>query len=258
MFLNQLFSLEGKVAVVVGGGGVLASHIQLGLARAGADIAILGPNRSNLDIRAAEVQAVGRRALPIQVDATSKADLETAQRKILADLGSVDILLNAAGINSATPFFDISEQEWAHILAVELGSVFLASQVFGRQMVDAGRGGSVINISSVSSGPPLSKVFTYSIAKGGVNQITQFLAREWAPQRVRVNAIVPGFFPAKQNRDLLTAERTQQILNHTPMARFGEPDELVAAAIFLASENASSFVTGSILRIDGGFGAMTI
>jgi NAD(P)-dependent dehydrogenase (short-subunit alcohol dehydrogenase family) len=130
--------------------------------------------------------------------------------------------------------------------------------VFGKAMVDSGRGGSIINISSVSSGPPLSKVFTYGITKAGVNQITQFLGRELAPYGVRVNAILPGFFPAEQNRKLLTEERTASILAHTPMARFGEARELVGAAVYLASDAASSFVTGSILRVDGGFTAMTI
>src|SRR5690606_29918031 len=139
-----------------------------------------------------------------------------------------------------------------------LKGVFLACQVFGKDMVESGRGGSIINISSASSGPPLSKVFTYGVTKGGVNQITQFLAREFAPHRVRVNAILPGFFPAEQNRKILTAERTASIMGHTPMGRFGEPCELVGAAVFLASEKAASFVTGSILRVDGGFLAMTI
>jgi NAD(P)-dependent dehydrogenase (short-subunit alcohol dehydrogenase family) len=139
-----------------------------------------------------------------------------------------------------------------------LKSVFLACQVFGKAMVDAGRGGSIINITSVSSGPPLSKVFTYGVAKGGVNQITQFLARELAPHKVRVNAILPGFFPAEQNRKVLTPERVASIMNHTPMGRFGEADELVGAAVYLASSRASSFVTGAILKVDGGFTAMTI
>jgi len=125
-------------------------------------------------------------------------------------------------------------------------------------MVDAGRGGSVINVSSVSAGPPLSKVFTYGVAKAGVNQITQFLAREWAPHNIRVNAIVPGFFPAEQNRKVLTPERIASIMTHTPMNRFGEAEELVGATVYLAARKASSFVTGSILRVDGGFGAMTI
>jgi NAD(P)-dependent dehydrogenase (short-subunit alcohol dehydrogenase family) len=256
MFLQELFSLEDKIAVVVGGGGVLAGEIELGLAKAGAHIAILDIHDS--EARAQAVRAAGRRALTLLTDATRKTDLEQALAAVLAELGAVDILVNAAGINSGTPFFEISEEEWNRILDVDLRSVFLGCQVFGRHMVNAGRGGSVINISSASSGPPLSKVFTYSIAKAGVNQITQFLAREWAPYRVRVNALLPGFFPAEQNRKLLTPERTEQILRHTPMGRFGEPSELVAAAIYLASERASSFVTGSILRVDGGFGAMTI
>lgn len=125
-------------------------------------------------------------------------------------------------------------------------------------MVEAGSGGSIINISSASSDPPLSKVFTYSVAKGGVNQITRFLAREFAPAKVRVNAIQPGFFPAEQNRKLLTEERVASIMNHTPMRRFGDPEELLGAALYLASDKASSFVTGSIVRVDGGFAAMTI
>jgi NAD(P)-dependent dehydrogenase (short-subunit alcohol dehydrogenase family) len=256
MFIHDLFSLEGKVAVVIGGGGVLAGEIQLGLAKAGADIAILDIH--DAEPRAAEIRQAGRRALPLIVDATKKADLEAALSQVVEQFGGVDILLNAAGINSGTPFFDISEEEWTRILDVDLRSVFLACQVFGRHMVERGKGGSIINISSASSGPPLSKVFTYSVAKAGVNQVTQFLAREWAPYKVRVNALLPGFFPAEQNRKLLTPERTEQILRHTPMARFGESSELVAAAIYLASDRASSFVTGSILRVDGGYGAMTI
>jgi NAD(P)-dependent dehydrogenase (short-subunit alcohol dehydrogenase family) len=136
--------------------------------------------------------------------------------------------------------------------------VFLACQVFGEAMVKAGHGGSIINISSASSGPPLSKVFTYSVAKGGINQITQFLARDLAPHNIRVNAILPGFFPAEQNRKILTEDRVASIMTHTPMHRFGESCELVGAVVYLASQRAASFVTGSILRVDGGFLAMTI
>lgn len=255
----DLFSLEGKVAAIVGGGGVLAGEMATGLARAGADIAILDFNPAGAENRAQEITAsTGRRSIGVACDATKKADLESALQAILGTFGHVDILINAAGINSGTPFFEIAEEEWHRILDVDLKSVFLACQVFGKAMVDAGNGGSIINISSASSGPPLSRVFTYSVAKGGVNQITQFLAREWATSRVRVNAILPGFFPAEQNRKLLTPERTEKILGHTPMARFGEASELIGATIYLASEKASSFVTGAILRVDGGYGAMTI
>lgn len=256
--MSDLFDLSGKVAAIVGGGGVLAGEMALGLARAGADIAILDFNLDAANARAAQVRDLGRRAIGVKVDATKKADLQAALDAILADLGHVEVLVNAAGINSGTPFFEITEEEWHRILDVDLTSVFLACQVFGQHMVQPGKGGSVINISSASSGPPLSKVFTYSVAKGGVNQVTQFLAREWATQGVRVNAILPGFFPAEQNRKLLTDERVASIMKHTPMNRFGEASELVGAAVYLASDKASSFVTGSIMRVDGGYMAMTI
>jgi NAD(P)-dependent dehydrogenase (short-subunit alcohol dehydrogenase family) len=256
--MNDLFSLDGKVAAVIGGGGVLAGEMARGLAKAGADVAILDFNFDAAQAGADAISALGRKSLAVKVDAASRADLEAALAAILAEFGKVDILVNAAGINSATPFFDISEEEWHRILDVDLKSVFLACQVFGKQMVESGNGGSVINISSASSGPPLSKVFTYSVAKGGVNQITQFLAREWATQGVRVNAILPGFFPAEQNRKVLTEDRVSKIMGHTPMNRFGDASELVGAAVFLASDKAASFVTGAIIRVDGGYGAMTI
>ncbi|MCC6858476.1 MAG: SDR family oxidoreductase [Bryobacterales bacterium] len=253
-----MFSLSGKVAAVIGGGGVLAGAMATGLAEAGADIAVIDFNGDAAEKRAECIRLLGRRALGIQADATSRPDLERSLAAIQAEFGRVDILINAAGINSATPFFEITEEEWHRILDVDLKSVFLACQVFAKAMIDAGQGGSIINISSASSGPPLSKVFTYSVAKGGVNQITQFLAREFAPHKVRVNAILPGFFPAEQNRRILTPERTADIMRHTPVKRFGEPEELVGMTVFLASEKASSFVTGALLRVDGGYSAITI
>ena len=256
--LENLFSLSGKTAVVVGGGGVLAGEIAMGLAGAGADVVIADLNEVNAERHARAICDQGHRALACQADVTRKADIQGILKTTLANFGGVDIVLNAAGINSATPFLEIEETEWEHILDVDLRSVFLACQVFGKAMVEAGKGGSIINISSASSDPPLSKVFTYSVAKGGVNQITKYLANDFAPYRVRVNAIQPGFFPAEQNRKILTEERVASIMNHTPMRRFGTPSELIGAAIYLASEKASSFVTGSIVRVDGGFGAMTI
>ncbi len=258
MLINQLFSLDGKVAVAIGGGGVLAGEMARGFAGAGADVVIVDLNLDAANTRAEEVRKLGRKALACRADVSRKADLQNALKQTLDTFGRVDILLNAAGINSGTPFFEIEESEWERIIDVDLRSVFLGCQIFGKAMVDSGRGGSIINISSVSSGPPLSKVFTYAVAKGGVNQITAFLAREFAPHRVRVNAILPGFFPAEQNRKLLTDDRVDQIMNHTPMKRFGDASELVGAAIYLAADGASSFVTGSLLRVDGGFLATTI
>src|SRR5271157_201876 len=256
--IEDLFSLAGKTAVVVGGGGVLAGEMSMGLAGAGANIVIADLNEDAAKRQADAVRGLGRKSLACKADVTSKADIQRTLDATLAEFGGVDILLNAAGINSSTPFLEIEEAEWDRILNVDLRSVFLACQVFGKAMVEAGKGGSIINISSASSDPPLSKVFTYSVTKGGVNQITKFLAREFAPHRVRVNAIQPGFFPAEQNRRILTEERVASIMNHTPMRRYGSPSELVGAVIYLASDKASSFVTGSIVRVDGGFGAMTI
>jgi NAD(P)-dependent dehydrogenase (short-subunit alcohol dehydrogenase family) len=254
----EMFSLQDKVGVVVGGGGVLAGEMAQGFADAGAKVVIADLNEETARTRALSICRKGKRAIPVQANATSKQDLQRVLDVTLENFGQIDFLLNAAGVNSATPFFEISEEEWDRILDIDLRSVFLACQVFGHAMVQAGRGGSIINISSASSGPPLSKVFTYGVAKAGVNQITQFLAREFAPYGVRVNAILPGFFPAEQNRKVLTAERIDQILTHTPMKRFGDAKELIGAAVFLASDKASSFVTGSILKVDGGFTAMTI
>jgi NAD(P)-dependent dehydrogenase (short-subunit alcohol dehydrogenase family) len=255
---DGLFSLDNEVAVVIGGGGVLAGAMAMGLASAGARIAVAGRTQQNADTRAQAIVEQGGQAIGIQCDASSKADLQRTLATVLEKYGQVDVLVNAAGINSATPFFEISEEEWHRILDVDLKSVFLGCQVFGKAMVDSGRGGSIINISSASSGPPLSRVFTYGVSKAGVNHITHFLARELAPNNVRVNAILPGFFPAEQNRKLLTPERTAAILGHTPMKRFGEAEELVGATVYLASRRASSFVTGTILRVDGGFLSMTI
>lgn len=256
--MTDLFSLQGKTAVVIGGGGVLGGEMAHALASARANVVVAGASRKKAERRAEEIRALAGHAIACQTDATDKAALIQVLESAVSNFGSVDILINAAGVNSGTPFFEIAESEWNRLLDVNLRSVFLACQVFGKHMIEAGKGGSIINISSASSEPPLSQVFTYSIAKGGVNQITKYLAREWAPQRVRVNAILPGFFPAEQNRALLTDDRVSSILKHTPMERFGEPAELRGAVLFLASEKASSFVTGTILRVDGGFGAMTI
>jgi NAD(P)-dependent dehydrogenase (short-subunit alcohol dehydrogenase family) len=231
--------------------------MSLGLARAGAKVAVLDLNLQAAEARAGEIAKLGAGALALKVDVARRADLEAASAAIDKAWGGTDILINAPGLNSGTPFFEITEEEWDRLIAVDLKGVFLACQVFGKGMVERRRG-SIINISSASSGPPLSKVFTYSVAKGGVNQVTQFLAREWATAGVRVNALVPGFFPAEQNRKLLTPERTAQIMAHTPMKRFGEAEELLGAVLWLASDRASGFVTGALVRVDGGYLAMTI
>ena len=256
--IQEMFDLSGKVAVVIGGGGVLAGTVSEGLAKAGADIAIFDLNAENAVRQTDNISKLGRKSIAITGDASSKDDLARALKLVLEKLGRIDILLNAPGINSATPFFDIPESEWDKIVNVNLKSIFLSCQIFGKQLIEQGQGGSIINFSSSSASPPLSKVFTYGITKAGINNLTQFLAREWAPHNIRVNALVPGFFPAEQNRKILSEERINQILGHTPMNRFGEAEELIGAVLWLASEKAASFVTGSLVRVDGGFGAMTI
>ena len=258
MRVDELLSLSGKTAVVIGGTGVLGGELARGFSCAGANVVVVGRSEKKAERQAQAICHPSQRAVGCQADATNKGDLQRVLDLTLMTFGSVDILLNAAGVNSGTPFFDISAEEWERVMDVNLRSVFLACQVFGQWMVQSGGGRSIINISSASSDPPLSKVFTYAVAKAGVNQITKYLACEWASHKVRVNAILPGFFPVEQNRTLLTEDRVSAIFRHTPMRRFGESSELIGAAIYLASERASSFVTGAILRVDGGFGAMTI
>ena len=256
--VGELFSLEGKVAAVIGGTGVLGGEFCRGLAGAGADVAVLGRSREKGEHVAEELAATGRRCYSLALDATDKEQLAAAYETIERDLGPVDILVNATGVNSTTPFLEIEEDEWHRILDANLKTVFLACQVFGQKMIEAGKGGSIINISSASSGPPLSKVFTYGVSKAGLNNLTQYVAREYAPHNIRVNAIAPGFFPAEQNRKILSPERVAAILGHTPMARLGDPEELVGTLIWLASERASGFVTGAVIRVDGGYSAVTI
>ena len=255
---TDLFDLTGRVAVVIGGTGVLGGAISHGLANAGAAVAVVGRSIERGDARVAAIVAAGGSAISVSADATDPVAVKAALDTIRQELGPVDILVNAPGVNSATPFLDIELDEWHALLDANLTSVFVACQAFARVMVAGGRGGSIINISSASSGPPLSRVLTYSVAKAGLNNLTQYLATELAPAGIRVNAIAPGFFPAEQNRRLLSEDRLRAIVGHTPAGRLGDPDELVGAVIWLASQAAASFVTGAIIRVDGGFSAMTI
>jgi NAD(P)-dependent dehydrogenase (short-subunit alcohol dehydrogenase family) len=254
----NLFDLKGKTAVLIGGNSTLGSAMASALAGHGAHVAIVGRNQGKSDEVRSSIKEAGGSAHCFTADATKLEDLELVLKEILAWSGSVDILVNCPGKNSVTPFFDISMEEWDSIMEVNLKGVVLACQIFGKYMVEQAKGGSIINISSVSSDPPLSSVFTYSASKAAVNNVTQYLAREFAPSGVRVNAIVPGFFPAEQNRKILQPDRVESIMRHTPMNRFGLAEELQGAVVFLASQQASSFVTGALIRVDGGFSAMTI
>jgi len=257
-FIEKLFGLKNKTAVIIGGSGVLGSAMAKGVANAGANVAILGRDLEKAEnIADLIAKRMGVKTVALKVDASQKNTLVEAKRVINYKLGEVDILINAPGMTSKTPFLEITENEWDEIMDVNLKSTLFGCQVFGEEMCKR-KEGSIINVSSVASGSPLSKVFAYNASKAAINSLTKTLAIEWAPDNVRVNAIVPGFFPAEQNKKVLTKERIASIMNHTPMNRFGNPEELVSAIIWLASSKASSFVTGSIVTVDGGFTAMTI
>ena len=180
-------------------------------------------------------------------DVTKKSALVRCRGKILKTHGRVDVLLNGAGTNAPTPFLDVTGKEFQQIIGANLLATLYGCQVFGEVMLKQ-RAGSIINFASVSSGPPLSKAFVYSTAKAGVANLTQNLGREWAPCGVRVNALKPGFFPTVWSmKQFIDAKRKRQILSHTPMGRFGRPEELIGAVLWLASDSAS-FVTGSSSR----------
>ncbi len=269
--MMNLFDLSGEVAVVIGATGALGGAIAEGLGEAGAKVAVLGRNEERGQARVKAIQAKGARAAFFSADAVSGKSLHAAHEAIAKSLGAPTILVNAAGGNDPkvtvtpdNPFEKIPLEAWQANFDLNLvGGVFLPCQEFVPPMCRRGKG-SVINIASVSAHLPLSRVVSYSVAKAAVLSLSLFLAREWAPKGVRVNTITPGFFPAEQNRKLLfkddgsPTDRTKSIWSHTPMNRFGEARELVGAAIFLASSKASGFVTGTDIRVDGGFLSQTI
>ena len=265
------FDLSGDVAVVMGATGVLGGAMADGLAQAGAKVAVLGRNADRGGVRVNAINGAGGQAVFFSADVLNRDSLRAAHQDIEKTLGAPTVLLNAAGGND--PKVTVTAERAVEQIALEdwranfdlnlVGGVLLPCQEFGSAMAQRGKG-SIVNIASVSAHIPLSRVVAYSAAKAAVLSLTQFLAREWAVKGVRVNSITPGFFPGEQNRRLLFNEdgtptaRAQSIFGHTPMARFGKAEELIGAAVFLASHNASSFITGTDLRVDGGFLAQTI
>ncbi len=257
-YLDRLFSLSGKVAAITGAGGHICGEMARGFARAGCTVALL-------DIRLEKAQSIQSELFKEgylnvyahAVDVTIKSDHMSALEAILDQFGKVDVFVNGAGINAPTPFLEIDLDEWHRVLDSQITGTMLGCQIFGAQMLKQANG-SIINISSASAGPPLSKAFAYSVAKAGIVNLTQNLAREWGSSGVRVNSIRPGFFPTEWNRkNFITPQREAAIIGHTPMGRFGTPSELLGATLWLASD-ASSFVTGSEIAIDGGFSCMSI
>jgi NAD(P)-dependent dehydrogenase (short-subunit alcohol dehydrogenase family) len=267
----SLFDLRAEVAAVIGSTGVLGGALAEGLAAAGAKVAVLGRSEERGQARVNAIRAKGGEAAFFAVDAISRRSLAEAHTRIQTTLGVPTILVNAAGgndpkvtVTAERTFEQIELEDWRANFDLNLvGGVLLPCQEFGPAMRKRGRG-SIINIASVSAHLPLSRVVSYSAAKAAVLNLSLFLAREWAAAGVRVNTITPGFFPAEQNRKLLFNDdgsptpRTKSIWAHTPLGRFGEAHELVGACLFLASHEASSFVTGTDIRIDGGFLSQTI
>jgi NAD(P)-dependent dehydrogenase (short-subunit alcohol dehydrogenase family) len=256
-YLESLFSLKDRVAVVVGGTGELCGAMAEGLAGAGAEVVLVGRNEKKAAARLEKVAALGGKGWFHAAEATDRAQVQGLLDAVVKRAGRVDVVVNGAGINSPTPFLEIGEEEFDRIVRVNFKALFVGCQIFGRYLVECGRGGSIINLGSMSGIIPLSRVFTYSATKAAVHNLTKNLAREWAPKNVRVNVLVPGFFPAEQNRKVLTPDRVTAIMGHTPMKRFGEAWELVGATLLLASD-AGSFITGAEIVVDGGYHAMTI
>ena len=257
-YLESIFSLEGKTAVVIGGTGELCGAMAEGLAMAGAEIALVGRNEEKANNRIKSIEKAGGKAYFIQGDVTDKRSIQEILERVIKTSEKCEILVNGAGVNSATPFLEIPEEEFDQIFNTNSKAIFLTCQVFGKYFIDQKINASVINMGSMSGIIPLSRVFTYSMTKAAVHNISKNLAREWATQKIRVNTLVPGFFPAEQNRKVLTDDRIASIMGHTPMDRFGESNELIGATLFLASEKASSFVTGTEIVVDGGYASMTI
>lgn len=271
-YLQSLFGLSGRVAVVTGGGGVLCGGMSRALGRTGANVAVLDLAREAAQAVADEIREGGGTAIAVQCDVLDRASIEAAAETVLEAFGAADILINGAGGNKrqATTstdlsFFDLPADAIQRVFNLNFVGTLLPSQVFGRLMAEEGEG-VVLNVSSMNAFRPLTRIPAYSAAKAAVSNFTQWLAvhmaQEYSPS-IRVNALAPGFFLTEQNRFLLTDPNTQEltergrtIIDHTPMGRFGAPADLVGAALWLLSP-ASAFVTGIVVPVDGGFSAFS-
>ncbi|TWT90211.1 putative oxidoreductase UxuB [Pseudobythopirellula maris] len=268
---SGIFDLSDEVVVVIGGTGTLGGYIAESLAGFNARVAVMGRSEERGKDRVKAITGAGGIALFQGVDAIDNDSLRHAERVVADEFGPTTVLFNAAGGNHPKATLlpgespcNVPEEAWRHVFDLNLmGGALFPSLVFGEAMLAAGRG-SIINIASMAGMNPVSRVGAYSAAKAAVINLTKYLALEWATRGVRVNAISPGFFPADQNRKLLYNEdgsmtdRSSQIINHTPMARFGSAKELAGAAVWLAAPKASSFVTGQNIVVDGGFSIASI
>ena len=272
-YLENLFDLSGKVAAITGGGGVLCGTLSRALARLGVRVAVLDILEETAQRVANDIVEAGGKAIALRCDVLDKTSLEAARDAALSRFGRVDILINGAGGNKQQAstsadlsFFDLPYEALRWVFDLNLLGTLLPSQVFGKSMVEQD-GGSILNISSMNAFRPLTRTPAYAAAKAGVSNFTQWLAvhmaQEYSPN-IRVNAIAPGFFLTEQNRFLLTDDATgsltprgETIVKHTPMGRFGGPEDLIGTVVWLLSPAASSFVTGIVVPVDGGFNAFS-
>lgn len=248
---RNMFDLSGRVAVVVGGTSGIGRALAIGLADAGADVVATGRRQEQVNDVADAIEALGRRSLRLTCDVSEARSLETLRDNIMASLGRIDILVAAAGQTKRVPSLEMSDEDWSSIIETNLNGVFRTCRIFAAPMVKQGSG-RIITIASLSSFVGLFEVAAYTASKAGVAGLTKALAVEWAQRGVTVNAIAPGVFRTALNSALLDQPRGQEFLLRTPMKRFGQVEELVGAAVFLASD-ASAFITGQILGVDGGF-----